>query len=745
MKRDVIVVGMVIFCLLSARAISADIKQGLPQSLKAGMSELIYSKNGLEIKMKDGCPSSFAKDGPVWAVTMQNIEDNKREAVIDNNGNDPEVIKVNNGFKLVYKQLYLDGKIWDVSLELLFSVHAEAFNVTGSLVNNEKGWVVTGFTGPVVNGIEANLDKFPLLMPCGLGQKFVKTPTLKEPVDKVSLKGALVWEFNKAVSSYELKSHYPSRFATMQWCSLSGENGGFYFGSHDKAHGSKHFRIRYKPDDNSLGFAFSHDLACAPGESWEIPSQIMYPYSGSWHKAADFYRNWFNTSITLPDVPKWAQNASGWMLTIMKQQNNEIMWDYNSLEELCKISEERGLDIIGLFGWTFGGHDRFYPDYDPDPAMGGREALVKALKTIRERGKRSIIYANGQLIDQNGTTYWGEKGKFITVQKRDGTLDYQKWHKYTDAPARFHGMACLGCEEWYERMLGLALQANDLGADGILYDQLAVTAPKFCYALDHGHSVPAVVYEGDRYRLLNRIANYMKTINPDFVIMTEGLCDAVLGSVTYFHGYENGAYVPLQEEFSSRLNGSAPTFIYPEMFKYTFPEVLTTYRNPAPVNNRLILNYATVYGLRSELEVRYSADVRYLKESRIPVPADYSNVISKPDINLVTSEDPVAARLYSLAIINFQRENSDLLWHGKYEDEKGIYIKCSKSVIAKAFVAGNRMGVVVWNTGLQDEQFSLDVPGYTFEYATEPGKGCVDAAGKLNSQNIRMLFWKKTF
>ena len=743
MGRKILILGFIALISLSLASFSGDKRQKPLQSLRTSLGELTYTDDGIKLSMDKGCPSSEATGDAVWAVTLQSLADNKKEIVISEKENVPEMVQTENGFRLKYNKLILDGKMWNIKVELDFSVQDGAFRVTGSIFNSVKDWVVVRFTGPVINGINADLASYPLLMPCGFGQKFSKVPTVQEPVSKVSMKGALTWKYNNSVSSYELTSQYPSRFATMQWCAFAGENGGLYFGSHDKTYGSKHFRVRYKPEDQTFGLAFHHDLTCFPGQTWSVPPQIIMPYSGTWHKAADFYRAWYNTSIKLQEVPVWAKNASGWMLAILKQQNEEIMWDYESLDELCKLSVERGLDIIGLFGWTFGGHDRFYPYYEPDPAMGGREALVKGLSNIRKQGKRSIIYANGQLIDQHGTDYWENPGKQITVVEKDGSLDYQKWHKYFDAPARFHGMACLGCDAWYERMLGLALQANQLGADGILYDQLAVTAPKFCYAPNHGHAVPEVVYASDRYSLLNRIANYMKTINPEFIIMTEGLSDAVLGSISYFHAYENGGYVPLIEEFSARLNGTALTSIFPEMFKYTFPEVLTTYRNPAPVNNRLILNYATVFGLRSDLESRFAADVRYLKENRVPVPEDYANVISKPNIDLVTSQDPIASKIYSRQVIDFQRENSDLLWNGKFVDEQGFSIQSGKDIIAKAFVAGNRIGVVVWNTSSKDEAFSLKVPGYTFENATEPGKGSVDQAAKLQAEHIRLLIWKK--
>ncbi|MEA5005352.1 MAG: DUF6259 domain-containing protein [Rikenellaceae bacterium] len=713
-------------------------------SVSNSSGKLIFSKYGIKIETDGIAPGSDSQSEAVWSLKIQNLSDNNSEIVFSERDNKPNISSSEHGFVLSYNDLIFNGKRWDIDLSLFFSNQGEAFSVKGEIKNNVQGWAVVGFTGPVISGIKAELAEYPLIMPCGLGQKFTMAPSSKDSINKVSFKGGLAWTYDRANSAFILKSDYPSRFATMQWCAFAGDKGGLYYGSHDKRHGSKHFKVLYKPSNNTLGVAFEHDLVCAPGSKWQIPEQIIYPYKGSWHKGADLYREWFKTSVGFQQVPEWLKSSSGWMLTIMKQQNNEVMWNYADLSGLADISLERGLDIIGLFGWTKGGHDKFYPYYEPDPDMGGKEVLIKVLKEIKQKGVRSIIYANGQLIDQNGTDYWEREGKRISVLKKNGNVDYQKWHKYYDAPARFHGMACLGCNEWYDIMLNLALQANELGADGILYDQLAVTAPKFCYSPNHGHAVPAVVYAEDRYLFLRKISEYMKTINKDFVVMTEGLNDVEMESVSMFHGYENGAYVPLIEEFAARLNGSAPTYIFPEMFKYTFPEMITTTRNPAPVNNRLILNYATLYGLRSELETRYAADVRYLKENRIPVPEDYSNVISKPNIDLVTSEDPVAMKIYTKEVIDFQRENSGLLWRGVYNDDKDFSIKCNaNTVIAKSFISANRVGIVVWNTGKEKESFEVNVPGYILEYATEPGKGTINVSEKLSAESIRLLVWKK--
>lgn len=753
-------VTLLLICAVAAQEASAQKKNKTRQTERKEMAltvptgTMTFAGDGYALSFCRSVPSVQSPGKTFWTVEIERTDAPDRRHIICSEGQTYETAAVKEGFRITYPKLSGEGREWNISVTIDYAVRdGKMFEVSPRIENGEQEWVVTSFTGPVIDGLQTDLSDFPLYMPVGVGFRYDRAPTKEEPLNKLTQKGAVPWKWIEEKERYELiypaghgEPYYPSRFATMQWCTFSGAEGGLYLASHDETHAAKRFSVRYEPSTNTMGFAFVNCFTCFGGESHDVPATLIWPYEGSWHQCGDLYRAWFDTSVEIRNVPQWVHDSSGWLLTILKQQNDEIMWPYETLgTELSDIAEAHGLNIIGLFGWAHGGHDRFYPDYHPDPAMGGREELVKALALVRRRGLRSIIYANGQLIDQHGTDYWDETGKHITVVKNDASLDYQKWHKYSDAPARYHGMACLGCTEWYDRMLFLAEQANELGADGILYDQLAVTAPKYCYSPDHGHTVPAVVYENDRYKLLRRIADHMTAVNPDFVIMTEGLVDVEQDAIAMYHGYANGLYVPTQTETEQRYRGTAAAAVFPEMFMYTFPENITTVRNPSPVNNRLILNYGTAHGLRNELESRYAADVRYLKEGRTPVPEDYHNVLSKPDLRLVTSQDPEAMLLYTRQVIDFQQEYKDLLWEGRFRDTEGFLLDADKDIVAKSFFSGDRLGVLVWNINDGESRgFTVNPPaGYRLEKVAAPDDDKPSVSEPLAPQSIRLLIYTK--
>ena len=67
-------------------------------------------------------------------------------------------------------------------------------------------------------------------------------------------------------------------------------------------------------------------------------------------------------------------------------------------------------------------------------------------------------------------------------------------------------------------------------------EMFAEFKPTYCYHTDHGHRVPRIVYEADRLDNMAYVQREMTKINPDFVVMTEGLADYELNMVGMFHG-----------------------------------------------------------------------------------------------------------------------------------------------------------------------------------------------------------------
>lgn len=179
------------------------------------------------------------------------------------------------------------------------------------------------------------------------------------------------------------------------------------------------------------------------------------------------------------------------------------------------------------------------------------------------------------------------------------------------------------------------------------------------------------------------------------------------------------------------------------MFRYTFPEVISTVRVPAPMLDRDMVNYTCVFGLRYEIESRYGPDVKYLLEGRVPDIGDYAHVNDKPDVAMMKATPPDEAARYMKEAVEFQRKNADLFWNGRYTDSEGFTAE-GRSLVAKGFAAAGEFGVVIWNLAADPlSAFCVEVPGHVLMSASEPGRDRADPFAPLAGNALRLLRWKR--
>jgi hypothetical protein len=519
---------------------------------------------------------------------------------------------------------------------------------------------------------------------------------------------------------------YPSGGAmAMPWFSINSNNGGLYVGSHDPLQETKIFSLGYDGANKKFDTKI---CATVYDTEYLIPDIMIKPYSGAWRSAAKFYRNWYDSHFKIITPPDWVKDDSGWLLAILKQQNMEIMWPYKDIDKLCDIAERFNLSTIGLFGWAVGGHDHLYPFYPPDNLMGGRRELELAIERAHKRGIRIIIYANGKIMDTS-TDFYKYNGYDAMLVQKNLQPQIQYYIKQKKSTPVIFAQACTGSEVWRRTMYDLSLQAASLGADGILYDQLGIMQAFLCFHDHHDHKAGLTDSE-NRLQMVNRARERAREINPDFIVMTEGTNDKIIRGIDFHHG--------CGVSYQISRNG------FPALFRYTFPELITTQRNSNPMITRTDANYAAIYGLRHEIESRYPGDVEYLLNGTLPGKESYTNVVMPPDIEKMNLEPADKATLYVHSLIEFEKENADFFRRGNFIDEEGIEVKGDDDVLAKGFINDDRLGVVVWNTHLtESKNFSLVVPGYRLINATEPGNKKAEAFSTLDTNSIRLLIYTR--
>jgi hypothetical protein len=305
------------------------------------------------------------------------------------------------GVRLTYDRLGDSSPSANLAVILEARSDEQGLHLSASVRNDDPSWTVRACRFPILNGVAA--DGATVLWPNGLGQRFPDSAA-----------------FGRRSLSY------PGGTASMPWFALARSADGLYLGSHDPAMSARTIEAECSPGGQILAVRVGHLPFCAPGQSWTAPEFVVAPYRGPWQVAARRYRAWYDTVATVLAPSAWAQHSSGWLLAVLKQQNGDVMWDYRTgIDRLGDIALAHGLDTLGLFGWAHGGHDALYPDYIPDPLMGGADALRDALTRAKARGLRTVLYANGVIMDTSTAFYRDQADvRYLTDGQVPALSDY---------------------------------------------------------------------------------------------------------------------------------------------------------------------------------------------------------------------------------------------------------------------------------------------------------------------------------
>lgn len=637
----------------------------------------------------------------LWEITLENNATGRGTTL-----SPPEDVNIRDTqgkIELRYEDVGVDR------LNIVFSISKveNSFSFGGRIQSEAKEWTIKELRYPRIHGIQIPDGETTVYWPAGLGKKITSPEEF----------GSRTLRYSSAME------------AAMPWFSLNTSQSGLYMGVHDST-GQEPWDLKVAYAEDQHAFAASIHIPINKPE-FDIPRLAIMPYEGEWYQAAEFYRAWYDKHFDIVSPPEWVRQDAGWVLAILKQQNGNVMWDYSEIDKLVDIALRNNLTTLGLFGWAQGGHDHLYPNYVPDPLMGGRQEIIKAIEHAHQKGVEVILYANGKLIDTRTDFYLDKGVETIVALNEEGKPHIDFYLKHSNNTPVVFARACPGSPIWRERMKELAIQAANLGADGILYDQLAVLPPEICYSKHHDHA-PGESDGKYRTQMVREIREAARKINPEFIVMTEGTDDAILSGIDYFHGWGNG-FQPSENTF-------------PTLFRYTFPEIVMTQRNPNPMVTRKEANFAAVRGLRHEIESRYTGDVEYLENRIMPDRSTYSDeyVNYPPNVEEVNQVSPREAEKYLHGLIEFEKEHSNLLWNGKFIAQKGLTVE-GEDIVARGYAGNDKLGVMVWNRHLSEERdFSVSASGYRLAEADEPlSETEVQPLSPLKANSIRLLVFER--
>lgn len=238
--------------------------------------------------------------------------------------------------------------------------------------------------------------------------------------------------------------------------------------------------------------------------------------------------------------------------------------------------------------------------------------------------------------------------------------------------------------------------------------------------------------------MVKDIADAMREVNPEFVVMTEGIHDTLLDGIAFVHGWGCGFAAA-----GARHNMFGGDNTFPALFRAVFPDLPMIQRHPNPCIDRHQANFAAVHGLRHEIETRYRPDVRYLAEDVVPEENDYANcAYYPPDTDLIRRTKPAEAREYLRALIAFERQYAEFLYQGEFIGDNG---SCeSPGLITNGYtVADGRLAVCVWNSGDVEQKCVLNMPGYDLVECSEPENKNPNSDAPLPAESVRIYLFKQ--
>lgn len=628
----------------------------------------------------------YAGGGMLWRLYFQRGDQMGREVC----GTDcvPVITVDDKRMHLQYSQVMLEGKALAVGVAITITLEGDEARWQMTL-RNDSELLLRECQFPLIHNVQLAPEQ-PLLWSERGGMLF---PDVRREIRNC---------FTHYTASDHLFLHkdvaYPGPATTNCYVFPAVEEG-LYCACYDETFAQTLHMFRLYGEALECGFARYPSLET--GQSCQLPDFVISAYEGTWHTAAAKYRRWADSWFHHQTPPAWVRRMKGWQRMILKHQYGEVHYDYAGLSQIHDEGLQAGIDVVHLFGWWTGGMDNSNPDYVVDDALGGKEVFKREIAKFQENGV-VILYCNGRLIDL-ATEYYAHTGRRISIKDKFGAeiRDAYRFRGRDSYTGHFGNRtftaACPYCGEWLEKMKEVIDTAVELGCKGVFFDQLGMNEFP-CFDPTHGHEVPYMRISEAKAELVRKLRDYARQKDPQLGIGIECITDRSAAVCDFIHSWPG--YTEATNNWQAE--GKKPVLRYfIDWFRFCFPEIIMTdreIRDDTDVERRV--NQALLKGLRSDVEI-------YRCRKTIVETPRYCAYLTKAD--------------------ELRERHADLLLEGRYMDT--TLFRCDNNELeARAFLAGDRMGVLVTQSHLQQTAGTIRACGW--EYVGVDGWGWSDVAGK---------------
>ena len=549
---------------------------------------------------KDACfvlpqkPEKAAKGMDFWRLILD--DGLRTEIPVRSSRQTGSVTETERGLNIVYDHLLSDyGDTYEISFCVDIQIEDGMFRFTPTVENRESAVRVNECFCPMAAFDELSGDSKEedmLFLPEGPGSK------IDDP-----------WEFLRGTTGdyyhhdeYETYWNIEYPWASMCWFGIQTGGQFLYLARYDEKIRMCFLSVRQTihREPLNLMLTIDHFPMARPGEKLTIPSCVIGMLDGDWRSGADRYRAWAEKAFYhVPSKAPWVQNITGWQRVIMRSQYGEDYYVAEDLPQMYRAGAKYGIHTLFLFAWWKEGMDRGYPDYT-EPYPGAYEVLKQNIRKVREMGGRVILECNCHFLDPQSGFYkaFGDEVKIINIngdESRRGFLAGGYVYcgagelRMKQGPKVFP-LTCGGSKRWRDQLRKQVELMGSLDPDCVFLDCYGANPNELCFNDRHDHG-PRVDEEWVSHRKVFADAERYCAEN-DKVLASEWVTDIAACYNQFLHGCGNADFTP-----GSRA--------YPAMFRYTFPEVITTERGIRHADGPYVkqFKWSLVMGLRLDCEL----------------------------------------------------------------------------------------------------------------------------------------------
>ena len=372
-------------------------------------------------------------------------------------------------------------------------------------VRNTSGWTITSVDWPILGalGVPKSAGRLTRMSPSyGSARITSLSPT-----------------FQNERGYYG--TNYPIQMGAGRYNLILADQEGLYVGNHDtsvrevvdftyelKPGYSDSFNERVPAETNisdhpaRIVASIEHFPFVPSGESTELARIVLSPFSGDWHHGADVYRRWRITWFHRPVTPGWVEDVNSWQQLQINSAEDDLRTQYKDLPRRAEQAAKVGINAIQLVGWNDGGQDRGNPSHDPDPRLGTWQELKDAIAKIQAMGVHVILFNKYTWVDTSSAQY----KTLIEHVAHDPNgqpyifrgYEYQTPEQLADMNTRRLAVACTPDPFWHDLSAKEFRKSIDLGASGILYDEVQHHGgADYCFSHHNGQLVGQSLWAGD--------------------------------------------------------------------------------------------------------------------------------------------------------------------------------------------------------------------------------------------------------